>query len=90
VNHRIGKEIVAVAQRTARGIALEDLGGIRDRVRLRRDQRASLSSWPFHHLGQVIAYKARRVGVPVLTVDARYTSQMCPLCGHTARDNRVH
>jgi putative transposase len=35
-NHRIAKSIVTEAERTGRGIALEDLGGIRDRVRLRR------------------------------------------------------
>jgi IS605 OrfB family transposase len=88
VNHRIGKVIVAVAQCTVRGITLEDLRGIRDRVRLRRDQRATHSSWPFNCLGQIIGYKARVSGVPVMTVDARYTSQMCPRCGHTAKNNR--
>lgn len=88
VNHRIAKDIVAVAQRTGRGIALEDLQGIRDRVRLYRHQRATLSSWPFHQLERHITYKARRVGVPVLLVDARHTSQMCPRCKHTARSNR--
>ncbi|WP_405472134.1 RNA-guided endonuclease InsQ/TnpB family protein [Streptomyces canus] len=88
VNHKISKEIVSVAQRTGRGIAVEDLGGIRERVRLRRDQRGTLSSWPFHQLGQHFAYKAKRAGVPFLEVDARYTSQRCPRCGHTERANR--
>ncbi|GGP39938.1 RNA-guided endonuclease InsQ/TnpB family protein [Streptomyces melanogenes] len=88
VNHEISKEIVAVAQRTGRGIALEELRGIRDRVRPSRDQRATLSSWPFHQLEEHIRYKAQRHGVPVLAVDAAYTSQMCPRCGHTARNNR--
>ncbi|WP_223165465.1 RNA-guided endonuclease InsQ/TnpB family protein [Lentzea indica] len=88
VNHTIAKELVAVAQRTGRGIALEDLSGIRDRVRPRRDQRATHSSWPFHQLGTFVEYKAKRAGVPVITVDARHTSQMCPRCGHTARNNR--
>ncbi|WP_351233114.1 transposase [Streptomyces sp. NPDC002133] len=88
VNHRISKEIVAVAQRTGRGIALEELSGIRDRVRPFRDQRAALSSWPFHQLEEHLRYKARRAGVPVIWVDAHYTSQMCPRCGHTARNNR--
>ncbi|MGW7362934.1 RNA-guided endonuclease InsQ/TnpB family protein [Streptomyces sp. NPDC054841] len=88
VNHKISKEIVAVAQRTGRGIALEELGGIRDRVRPFRDQRAALSSWPFHQLEEHIRYKAQRAGVPVILVDAHYTSQMCPRCGHTARHNR--
>lgn len=90
INHTIAKELVAVAQRTGRGIALEDLSGIRDRVRPRRDQRVTHSSWPFHQLGVFVEYKARRAGVPVITVDARYTSQMCPRCGHTARRNRPH
>ncbi|MGV9850063.1 RNA-guided endonuclease InsQ/TnpB family protein [Streptomyces sp. NPDC003442] len=89
VNHRISKEIVSVAQRTVRGIAVEELGGIRERVRLRRDQRGTLSSWPFHQLGQHLAYKARKAGVPFLAVDAAYTSQRCPRCGHTERANRL-
>ncbi|MGW5423036.1 RNA-guided endonuclease InsQ/TnpB family protein [Streptomyces sp. NPDC003943] len=88
VNHLISKEIVSVAQRTGRGIAVEELGGILDRVRLRRDQRGTLSSWPFHQLGQHLAYKARMAGVPFLEVDPAYTSQRCPRCGHTERANR--
>ncbi|MFF7473458.1 RNA-guided endonuclease TnpB family protein [Streptomyces sp. NPDC008092] len=88
VNHRISREIVSFAQRTGRGIAVEGLGGIRERVRLRRDQRGTLSSWPFHQLGRFLAYKARRGGVPFLEVDAAYTSQRCPRCGHTERANR--
>ncbi|WP_215732117.1 RNA-guided endonuclease InsQ/TnpB family protein [Lentzea atacamensis] len=88
INHRIAKDIVAVAQRTGRGIALEELQGIRDRVRLHRHQRAIQSSWPFRQLEQHITYKARRAGVPMLQVDARYTSQMCPRCKYTDRSNR--
>ncbi|MFD9862869.1 RNA-guided endonuclease InsQ/TnpB family protein [Streptomyces alboflavus] len=88
VNHRISKEIVSVAERTGRGVAVELLDGIRDRVRLRRDQRGKISSWPFHQLGQHLEYKARQAGVPFLEVDPAYTSQRCPRCGHTERANR--
>ncbi|MEU6253988.1 transposase [Streptomyces sp. NPDC047043] len=88
LNHAISKEIVSVAQRTGRGIAVEELAGIRDRVRLRRDQRGTLSSRPFRQLGQHLAYKARRAGVPFLEVDPAHTSQRCPRCGHTERANR--
>jgi IS605 OrfB family transposase len=88
VNHKIAKTVVADAQRTGRGIALEALQGIRDRVRLTRHQRATLSTWPFHQLGEFIAYKAQRAGVPVLEVDAAYTSQTCPRCRHVTRKNR--
>ncbi|MFI0445737.1 RNA-guided endonuclease InsQ/TnpB family protein [Actinomadura sp. 6N118] len=87
-NHKISKEIVSVAERTGRGIALEDLSGIRDRVRHRGDQRATLSTWPFHQLEQHIRYKAQRAGVPVQAVDPAYTSQTCPRCGHVAKQNR--
>lgn len=88
VNHKVAKTVVAVAQRTERGIALEELQGIREGVTVPRDQRARLSSWPFHQLGEFIAYKARRVGVPFVEVDPAYTSQRCPRCGHTERGNR--
>jgi transposase len=36
INHKIAKHVVAEAERTGRGIALEDLTGIRERVRLRK------------------------------------------------------
>ncbi len=88
INHTIAKTVVAVAQRTERGIALEELKGIRERVTVPRDQRARQSSWPFHQLGAFIAYKAKRAGVPLIEVDPAYTSQRCPRCGHTERANR--
>ena len=49
--------------------------GIRERVRLRKPQRATHSSWSFHQLGAFIAYRARRAGVPVVYVDPAYTSR---------------
>ncbi|MGW3660695.1 RNA-guided endonuclease TnpB family protein, partial [Streptomyces sp. NPDC005151] len=63
INHKISKCIVAEAERTGRGIALEDLSGIRERARLRKPQRVTLHSWSFHQFGTFVAYKARRAGV---------------------------
>lgn len=83
-NHVISKRIVTEAERTGRGIALEDLGGIRDRVRLRRPQRVTLHSWAFAQFGSFLAYKARRVAVALVHVDPAYTSQGCSACGHVA------
>ena len=77
------------AERTSAGIALEDLGGIRQRVRLRKPQRVTLHSWAFAQLGEFIAYKAHRAGVPVVHVDPAYTSQTCCECGHVDKKNRV-
>ncbi|NWF27577.1 IS200/IS605 family element transposase accessory protein TnpB [Streptomyces sp. PKU-EA00015] len=89
INHKIAKHVVAEAERTGRGIALEDLTGIRERVRLRKPQRATLHSWAFQQLGEFIAYKARRAGVPVVYVDPAYTSRTCAQCGHIDKANRV-
>jgi len=88
VNHQISKTIVAEAERTGRGIAVEDLTGIRARVRLRKPQRATLHSWAFAQLGQFLTYKAQQAGVVVVQVDPAYTSQTCHMCGHVDKRNR--
>jgi len=87
-NHRISKEIVDLAKCTSRGIAVEELTGIRDRVKLRRKQRTDLHSWAFHQLHSFIEYKSRLHGVPFKKIDPRYTSQGCSRCGHVAKSNR--
>ncbi|MFE2169255.1 RNA-guided endonuclease InsQ/TnpB family protein [Streptomyces sp. NPDC059447] len=89
VNHIISKRIVAEAERTGRGIGLEDLTGIRERVRLRKPQRAALHSWAFAQLTAFIRYKAERAGVPLVRVDPSCTSRMCSWCGHTEQANRA-
>ena len=62
INHQISKHIVAEAKRTGCGIAVEQLTGIRDRVRLRKPQRVTLHSWAFAQLGAFLAYKAKAPG----------------------------
>lgn len=88
VNHVLSRRIVQAAKDTSRGIALEDLGGIRDRVTARRGQRAILHSWSFAQLRSFIEYKARLSGVPVSVVDPRNTSRTCPACGNIDKANR--
>ncbi|MCK8433981.1 IS200/IS605 family element transposase accessory protein TnpB [Streptomyces sp. D2-8] len=88
INHKISKHIVTEAQRTGRGLALEDLGGIRERARLKKPQRVTIHSWAFAQLGAFIAYKARRAGVPVVHVHPAYTSQECSRCHHIDKRNR--
>jgi IS605 OrfB family transposase len=88
VNHCISKTLVGKAKDTGRGIALEDLEGIRDRIPVRRAQRADLHSWSFHQLRTFVVYKAAMAGVPVRLVDPRNTSRTCPDCGHIDKRNR--
>ena len=89
VNHQISKAIVETAERTGRGVAVEDLTGTRDRVRHRKSQRSTFHAWAFAQLGTFLTYKAARAGVAVVRVDPRNTSRTCSACGHLAKDNRI-
>jgi putative transposase len=88
INHCISKRVVASAKGTARGIALEDLVGIRSRTTVGRRQRARRANWAFAQLRSCIEYKARLTGVPVASVDPRNTSRTCMACGHVSAANR--
>lgn len=88
VNHVISKRIVEKAKDTGRGIALEDLKGIRDRVTVRKADRRQHHSWSFYDLRQKIVYKSERAGIPVVAVDPRNTSRTCPVCGCVDKKNR--
>ena len=87
-NHTIATRLVETAQRSAAGIALEELTGIRERVKARRQQRPRHANWGFCQLRQYVTYKATFAGVPVIFVDPRHTSQECNHCGHSAKANR--
>ncbi|MEW6210264.1 MAG: transposase [Acidobacteriota bacterium] len=88
VNHVISRRIVDKATDTKRGIALEDLSGIRTRIRFRSNQRDGMTKWAFGELREFVEYKSRIAGVAVIAVDPAYTSQCCSECGHTERANR--
>lgn len=89
VNHCVSKHLVRKAQRTGRGIAIEDLTGIRKRTRVRgKEERDKHNGWSFAQLGFFIRYKARLAGLPLKRVDPRHTSQRCSCCGHIDKANR--
>lgn len=67
VNHDISKRLhpegTRQAQDTQRGIALEDLPGLRARITVRKAQRRDQHSWAFGQMRQFITYKAQRAQV---------------------------
>ena len=88
-NHCISKTIVQTAKGTGRGIAVEDLKGIRGRITARGgDARNRLSGWSFHQLVGFLSYKAQDAGIPIVQVDPRNTSKTCSVCGHCEKANR--
>jgi len=88
INHTISKRVVVKAKDTGRGIALEDLKGIRSRITVRKAQRRQQHSWAFSQLRRFIEYKACLAGVLVKLVYPRNTSRTCPQCGCIDKRNR--
>ena len=87
-NHVISKKVVQNAKDTGRGIGLENLKFIRDRLTVRQSQRNRHHGWSFFQLRSCIEYKAKLVGVPVIAVDPRNSSRTCSECGHCDKANR--
>jgi IS605 OrfB family transposase len=79
-------------------IGLENLTHIRERTRPKKiGKKASKKQcransnkarWSFAELHGFIDYKAVLSGSLAVKVDAHYTSQACPCCGHTSKENR--
>ncbi len=94
-NHAIAAEILSRFPNAFIGV--EELTGVRDRTE-RRSRKGSSektrkanrrrSRWSYAELLSFLAYKAPLRGSMVVKVDAHYTSQTCPRCGHCSRDNR--
>lgn len=89
VNHKVSRAIIREAQKVVNPvIVLEELRGIRERVKATKKVNRMLHSWAFAQLIGFIEYKAARAGIPVVRVDPRKTSQTCSRCGHAERANR--
>jgi len=94
VNHQVSKQVAKPNSL----IGLEDLTHIREQINPRRKgKKASKkqkkanrkqTSWSFAELQSFIDYKAVLNNSLAIKVDADYTSQSCPHCGHTSRGNR--
>lgn len=89
-NHVVSKRIVD--QHPNSLIGLENLSDIQERTKRatkkQRKARAASLRWSFAELQSMIAYKALLNKSMAIKVDANYTSQACPVCGHTCKENR--
>jgi IS605 OrfB family transposase len=93
-NHCIANQVVT----SSTLIGLENLTHIRERTRPRnkgkkaskkqRKANGNKARWSFAELHGFIDYKAVLSGSLAVKVDAHYTSQACPCCGHTSKENR--
>ena len=88
VNHCVSKALVKSNPKHTLFV-LEDLSGVRNVTeRVKTKDRYVSVSWSFYDLEQKLIYKAKQNQSSVIKVDPRYTSQCCPVCGHTEKSNR--
>jgi len=88
-NHRISKAIVDEATKKRAVIKLEDLKGIRDRLkRFSKTWNRRINAWAFSELETMIRYKAALAGVEVVSVAAKNTSRECSKCGVVDKSSR--
>ena len=94
-NHIVSKRIVDAHPHAL--IGLENLADIRERTKRKKGKKATKkqrkanarhSKWAFAELQAMIAYKATLHNSMAIKVDAHYTSQACPMCGYTDKENR--
>jgi IS605 OrfB family transposase len=85
----VANEIVSEALKAGAGvIVVEDLKGIRTRIKVAKKQRLIHHGWPFSSLFLKLAHVASKRGIRVESVDARNTSKTCHKCGHCDAANR--
>ena len=88
INHTISKSIVESAKSQGKGIAIEDLTGIRFTSKRRSKKfRIKLGRWGFHQLRCFLEYKSKLNGVKLIVVDPAYTSKTCSCCRHIGKRN---
>ncbi|USG99702.1 transposase [Thermococcus argininiproducens] len=80
--HKLSNKIVEIAREKQMGIILEDLNGIKERVlNGSKSLNRKLSKWNARELQRLIEYKAKWFGVPVVYINPRNSSRVCPVCG---------
>ena len=90
--HKISKQIVDDAVKAKSIIAFENLKGIRKLYRKGNGQgnkfRRKLNGWQFYELQRQVEYKALWEGIPVVFVDPKRTSKLCPICGLRVQEDK--
>jgi putative transposase len=85
----VANEIVNESLKAGAGtIVVENLKGIRDRIRVAKKQRLIHHGWPFSSLFSKIGHVGSKNGIKIEPVDARNTSKTCHKCGYCDSANR--
>ncbi|WP_435185748.1 RNA-guided endonuclease InsQ/TnpB family protein [Halobellus sp. EA9] len=87
--HKVSRHIVEWSHQFEKPcIVFEDLKEMRESIDYGTQMNRRLHHLPFRALQSYTSYKAAFEGVPTVWIGPEYTSQQCPMCGHTERANR--
>jgi len=87
--HKVSRHIVNWCRQFEKPcIVFEDLKEMRDGIDYGTRMNRRLHHLPFRALQFYTSYKASFEGIPTAWTNPEYTSQQCPMCGHTERANR--
>ncbi|MFC6942785.1 RNA-guided endonuclease InsQ/TnpB family protein [Salinirubellus sp. GCM10025818] len=87
--HKVSRHVVEWSQQFEKPcIVFEDLKEMRDHIDYGTRMNRRLHHLPFRVLQFYTSYKAAFEEIPTDWINPEYTSQRCPICGHTERANR--
>jgi transposase, IS605 OrfB family, central region len=87
--HKVSRHIVEWSRQFETPcIVFEDLKEMRDSIDYGTRVNRCLHQLPFRALQFYTSYNASFEGIPTAWIESAYTSQRCPMCGHTERGNR--
>ncbi|NFF38565.1 IS200/IS605 family element transposase accessory protein TnpB [Clostridium argentinense] len=88
INHNITKALVDHYGANTLFV-LEDLTNVRTSTeKVNINNRYVSVSWAFYQFRELLTYKAQMNQSLVIAVNPKFTSQMCPKCGHIEKSNR--
>lgn len=87
--HKVSRQVVDWCQQFEDPcIILEDLKEMREDIDYGTRMNRRLHHLPFNLIQSFVSYKAAFEGIPTAWINPEYTSQRCPMCGHTEKANR--
>jgi IS605 OrfB family transposase len=85
---KVSLEIAELAKRHQYAIAREDLTGLIEKLReLPKDHKVALLILSYRKLSFWIDWQCEKLGVPIIPVEPKHTSSICPSCSSRLREN---
>lgn len=78
--HKVTTEIADYCEEHSLAVAIGDLEGIQNKDR-GKEMNRKLHRFPHYKIKQLLRYKLKERGLPMIEVDEAYTSQTCHKCG---------